>query len=100
MFDEDSYLSDQDYKTLYDDRGSILSLLYNEIVGDEFINVDSYSELGDGIKQYCRNREKNSRQRRLKKPSASGRYKKGHPQRDARLAEERIKPENRQVKSR
>lgn len=57
VFDEDSYLSDQDYKTLYDDRGSILSLLYNEIVGDEFINVDSYSELGDGIKQYCRNRE-------------------------------------------
>ena len=52
VFDEDSYLSDQDYKTLYDDRGSILSLLYNEIVGDEFINVDSYSELGDGIKQY------------------------------------------------
>ena len=37
---------------------------------------------------------------RLKKPSGSGRYKKGHPQRDARLAEERIKPENRQVKSR
>ena len=35
-----------------------------------------------------------------KKPSDSGRYKKGHPQKDARSAEDMIKSGNRQVKSR
>lgn len=50
----------------------------------------SLEDIDEGHKSSCR----------LKKPSDSGRYKKGHPPKDARSAEDMIKSGNRQVKSR
>ncbi len=53
----DYYVSDEDYKTLYEDRGSILSILANESTGYE-LDIDNYNDLAHIIREYCKDIEK------------------------------------------
>ncbi len=53
VINSDDYLSYDNYKTLYNDRGSILSLLYDECLDNNDANVDSYYELAEIIDDYC-----------------------------------------------
>ena len=50
---KDGYLEAEHYKALYEERGSILTELYNDFIGDEYASVNSYSETAEFIKNYC-----------------------------------------------
>ena len=50
---QDGYLEKEHYKALYEERGSILTALYDDFIGDEYASVNSYSETAEFIKNYC-----------------------------------------------
>ena len=50
---QDGYLEKEHYKALYEERGSILTALYDDFIGDEYASVNSYGETADFIKNYC-----------------------------------------------
>ena len=50
---QDGYLEREHYKALYEERGSILTALYDDFIGDEYASVNSYGETAEFIKNYC-----------------------------------------------
>ena len=50
---QDGYLEEEHYKALYEERGSILTALYDDFIGDEYASVNSYGETAEFIKNYC-----------------------------------------------
>ena len=50
---QDGYLEKEHYKALYEERGSILTALYDDFIGDEYASVNSYGETAEFIKNYC-----------------------------------------------
>ena len=50
---QDGYLEEEHYKALYEERGSILTALYDDFIGDEYASVNSYGEAAEFIKNYC-----------------------------------------------
>ena len=50
---QDGYLEEVHYKALYEERGSILTALYDDFIGDEYASVNSYGETAEFIKNYC-----------------------------------------------
>ena len=50
---QDEYLEEEHYKALYEERGSILTALYDDFIGDEYASVNSYGETAEFIKNYC-----------------------------------------------
>ena len=50
---QDGYLEEEHYKALYEERGSILTGLYDDFIGDEYASVNSYGETAEFIKNYC-----------------------------------------------
>ncbi len=49
---QDGYLEEEHYKALYEERGSILTALYDDFIGDEYASVNSYGETAEFIKNY------------------------------------------------
>ncbi len=49
------YLSDNEFKALYEERGHILDSLYDEYLGNESYSVEEYGETARFIKDYCEN---------------------------------------------
>ena len=47
------YIDKEYYRALYEDRGSILTALYDDFIGDEYASVNSYGETAEFIKNYC-----------------------------------------------
>ena len=47
------YIDKDYYRALYEDRGSILTELYNDFIGDEYASVNNYGETAEFIKNYC-----------------------------------------------
>ena len=47
------YIDKEYYKALYQDRGSILTSLYDDYLHNEYASVDSYSDTADFIRDYC-----------------------------------------------
>lgn len=61
IIEEDTeYFSSEDYKTLYKDKGKILDKIYNDYIlpdvleSNEPTNLDSYDDIVNCIKAYCR----------------------------------------------
>ena len=50
---QDGYLEEEHYKALYEERGSILTALYDDFIGDEYASVNNYGETAEFIKNYC-----------------------------------------------
>ena len=50
---QDGYLEEEHYKALYEERGSILTGLYDDFIGDEYASVNNYGETAEFIKNYC-----------------------------------------------
>ena len=50
---QDGYWEEEHYKALYEERGSILTALYDDFIGDEYASVNSYGETAEFIKNYC-----------------------------------------------
>ena len=50
---QDGYLEEEHYNALYEERGSILTALYDDFIGDEYASVNSYGETAEFIKNYC-----------------------------------------------
>ncbi len=50
---QDGYLEKEHYKSLYEERGSILTGLYDDFIGDEYASVNNYGETAEFIKNYC-----------------------------------------------
>ena len=50
---QDGYLEKEHYKALYEERGSILTGLYDDFIGDEYASVNNYGETAEFIKNYC-----------------------------------------------
>ena len=50
---KDGYLEEEHYNALYEERGSILTALYDDFIGDEYASVNSYGETAEFIKNYC-----------------------------------------------
>ncbi len=47
------YLSDNDFKALYEERGHILFGLYDDYIGQENYSVETYGDTAHFIKDYC-----------------------------------------------
>ena len=47
------YIDKEYYKALYQDRGSILTSLYDDFIHNEYASVDSYSDTADFIRDFC-----------------------------------------------
>lgn len=47
------YLSDNDFKALYEDKGHILDSLYDDYIGSENYSVETYGDTAMFIKDYC-----------------------------------------------
>ena len=50
---QNGYLEEEHYKALYEERGSILTALYDDFIGNEYASVNSYGEAAEFIKNYC-----------------------------------------------
>ncbi len=50
---QEGYLEKEHYKALYEERGSILTALYDDFIGDEYASVNNYGETAEFIKNYC-----------------------------------------------
>ena len=51
--DEGGYLQSEHYRALYEERGSILTELYNEFIGDEYASVSTGTDTAEFIKECC-----------------------------------------------
>ena len=47
------YIDKEYYKALYQDRGSIITSLYDDFIHNEYASVDSYSDTADFIRDFC-----------------------------------------------
>ena len=50
---ENGYLEKEHYRALYDDRGSILTELYDDFIGDEYASLNTGTDTAEFIKDYC-----------------------------------------------
>ena len=50
---ENGYLEKEHYRALYEERGSILTGLYDDFVSTEYASVNSYTDTSDFIRDYC-----------------------------------------------
>ena len=50
---ENGYLEKEHYRALYEERGSILTGLYDDFVSTEYASVNSYTDTADFIRDYC-----------------------------------------------
>ncbi len=49
----EGYLSEKEFRALYEDKGHILGSLYDDYVGAENYSVETYSDTAQFIKDYC-----------------------------------------------
>ena len=47
------YLQPEYYRALYEDRGSILTMLFDDYIKDEYASLDSSEDAADFIRDYC-----------------------------------------------
>ncbi len=57
VLQEAGYLRDSEYKILYEDRGHILEDLFNDCIGNEEADIDSYPDVARHIANYCSMKE-------------------------------------------
>lgn len=50
---ENGYLGKEHYRALYEDRGSILTELYDDYIGDEYASLNTGTDTAEFIKDYC-----------------------------------------------
>lgn len=50
---ENGYLEKEHYRALYEDRGSILTELYDDFIGDEYASLNTGTDTAEFIKNYC-----------------------------------------------
>ena len=50
---EGDYLSDNEYRALYEEKGNILQLLYDDFIDTEHASVDDYGQTAEFIEDYC-----------------------------------------------
>ncbi len=50
---ENGYLEKEHYRALYEDRGSILTELYDDFIGDEYASLNTGTDTAEFIKDYC-----------------------------------------------
>lgn len=55
VISEEDYLSDKEYRALYEEKGNILQGLYDDFIGSEHASVNSYGETAEFIEDYCYN---------------------------------------------
>ena len=55
---EHGYLQPEYYRALYEDRGSILTMLFDDYIKDEYASLDSSEDAADFIRDYCERHHK------------------------------------------
>ena len=65
---ENGYLEKEHYRALYEERGSILTGLYDDFVGSEYASVNSYTDTAEFIRDYCEHYHKSVLHDEVKMP--------------------------------
>ena len=65
---ENGYLGKEHYRALYEERGSILTGLYDDFVGSEYASVNSYTDTAEFIRDYCEHYHKSVLHDEVKMP--------------------------------
>ena len=65
---ENGYLGKEHYRALYEERGSILTGLYDDFVGSEYASINSYTDTAEFIKDYCEHYHKSVLHEEVKMP--------------------------------
>ena len=65
---ENGYLEKEHYRALYEERGSILTGLYDDFVGSEYASVNSYTDTAEFIRDYCEHYHKSVLHEDVKMP--------------------------------
>lgn len=65
---ENGYLEKEHYRALYEERGSILTGLYDDFVGSEYASVNSYTDTAEFIRDYCEHYHKEVLHEEVKMP--------------------------------
>ena len=65
---ENGYLEKEHYRALYEERGSILTGLYDDFVGSEYASVNSYTDTAEFIRDYCEHYHKSVLHEEVKMP--------------------------------
>ena len=55
---EHGYLQSEYYRALYEDRGSILTMLFNDYIKDEYTRLDTSDEAAEFVRDYCERHHK------------------------------------------
>ena len=55
---EHGYLQPEYYRALYEDRGSILTMLFDDYIKDEYAGLDTSDEAAEFIRDYCERHHK------------------------------------------
>ena len=65
---ENGYLEKEHYRALYEDRGSILTELYDDFIGDEYASLNTGTDTAEFIKDYCEHYHKSVLHEEVKMP--------------------------------
>ena len=65
---ENGYLEKEHYRALYEERGSILTGLYDDFVGSEYASINSYNDTAEFIRDYCEHYHKSVLHEEVKMP--------------------------------
>ena len=57
---EHGYLQSEYYRALYEDRGSILTMLFNDYIKDEYTRLDTSGEAAEFVRDYCERHHKSA----------------------------------------
>ena len=55
---EHGYLQSEYYRALYEDRGSILTMLFDDYIKDEYARLDTSGEAAEFVRDYCERHHK------------------------------------------
>ena len=55
---EHGYLQSEYYRALYEDRGSILTMLFDDYIKDEYASLDTSDEAAEFVRDYCERHHK------------------------------------------
>ena len=55
---EHGYLQSEYYRALYEDRGSILTMLFDDYIKDEYASLDASDEAAEFVRDYCERHHK------------------------------------------
>ena len=55
---EHGYLQSEYYRALYEDRGSILTMLFDDYIKDEYARLDTSDEAAEFVRDYCERHHK------------------------------------------